>query len=123
VKGSGKRRAVERAECLIEVQEIDARALLKLQFILASYLIQESDCVLIAGHEKVLAVIDYVARCGIYERIGAPAEMAAPFQHSYLVTPVSQLDRRGEAGKSAPDYDNLFAHPCLLSVRTGAPGE
>jgi hypothetical protein len=53
---------------------------LKSQAVKASDLLEEGDCVMVAAHEEVLAVIDYVARLRVDERIRATAEVLTAFE-------------------------------------------
>ncbi len=68
---------------------------------------------LVASHEKVLAIVDDVARCLIDKRIRPAAEMLPLLDQKHADVPRCEIDSRGEARQSTSDNDDIRVHKTL----------
>src|SRR5205085_8004833 len=90
----GQSRAFKGCVTLLTIQEINPRARLKSQAVETANLLEEGDRLPVTAHEEVLAVIDDIAGLLIDERVGAPAEMPAPFQQRHRRAAFAQFNAR-----------------------------
>jgi hypothetical protein len=104
-------RAIETCEAILAVEKINSGPILKPQAIKAPDLLEECDGVMVTAHEKVLAIINYVACLCVNERICATAQMFAAFERQHSKAGLAQTNACRKPAESASyDDDALFSH-------------
>jgi len=101
---------------MLAVKKIHARFGLKMQPVEAADLFEEGNRLVITAHEKMLAVIDHIARRLIDEGVGAPAEMTAPLKQENACALLAQTDSGGKPCKAPANDDDALARHHFLNL-------
>ena len=112
---TGQARGLEYAGRPVALKHFDCEIAMKYQLAARADALEKFQCLDVASHQHVLAVVDEIAGLRVGERVGAAAQRRLAFEHGNAKASPGKRHGSAQTGEPAADHDDVarLDHRCL----------